>query len=52
MWQQPHENVLNELREAGRLELSRVLVDASHVRALKGRCPYGVRQTAEAAVAW
>ncbi|MEV0111230.1 IS5 family transposase [Nocardia sp. NPDC050799] len=35
VWQQLHEGVLNELRAAGRLELSRVLVDASHVRALK-----------------
>jgi transposase len=36
VWQQLHEAVLNELRAAGRLELSRVLVDASHIRALKG----------------
>ncbi|WP_440446563.1 IS5 family transposase [Nocardia amamiensis] len=36
VWQRLHEQVLNELRAAGRLELSNALVDSSHLRALKG----------------
>jgi transposase len=36
VWRQLHEVVLTELRAAGKLELSTALVDASHLRALKG----------------
>ena len=36
VWQQLHEQVLTELRAAGKLDLSTALVDASHLRALKG----------------
>ena len=36
VWQQLHEQVLVELRSAGKLDLSIALVDASHLRALKG----------------
>ncbi|WP_228838972.1 IS5 family transposase [Nocardia amamiensis] len=36
VWQRLHENLLTELRAAGKLELSAALVDASHLRALKG----------------
>ncbi len=47
VWQQLHELVLTELRAAGKLELSTALVDASHVRALKGGTMSGrVRSTA------
>ncbi|WP_216915938.1 IS5 family transposase [Nocardia noduli] len=35
VWQQLHEQVLVELRSAGKLDLSIALVDASHPRALK-----------------
>jgi transposase len=36
VWQQLHELVLAELRAAGRLDLSKAIVDSSHLRALKG----------------
>ncbi|WP_207230136.1 IS5 family transposase [Krasilnikovia cinnamomea] len=36
VWQRLHEVLLAELRAAGKLDLSRAVVDASHIRALKG----------------
>jgi transposase len=36
VWQRLHEVLLAELRAAGKLDLSRAVVDSSHVRALKG----------------
>ncbi len=36
VWQQLHEIILAELRAARRLDLSRAIVDSSHLRALKG----------------
>jgi hypothetical protein len=36
VWQRLHEILLAELRAAGKLDLSRAVVDSSHVRALKG----------------
>ena len=36
VWQRLHEVLLAELRAAGKLDLSRAIVDSSHVRALKG----------------
>jgi len=36
VWQQLHELLLAELRAAGRLDLSKAIVDSSHLRALKG----------------
>jgi transposase len=36
VWQRLHETLLAELRAAGLLELTDVLVDSSHLRALKG----------------
>ena len=36
VWQQLHEQLLAELRAAGRLDLTAALVDATHLRALKG----------------
>ncbi|WP_238783681.1 IS5 family transposase [Streptomyces monomycini] len=36
VWQRLHEVLLDELRAAGRLDLSRAVIDSSHVRALKG----------------
>ncbi len=44
VWQRLHEVLLAELRAAGKLDLSRAVVDSSHVRALKGGPkPAGVR---------
>ncbi len=44
VWQRLHEVLLAELRGAGKLDLSRAVVDSSHVRALKGGPrPAGVR---------
>jgi transposase len=46
VWQKLHEQILAELRAAGRLDLSAALVDASHLRALKGGCtPVPARST-------
>ncbi|MFI0263992.1 IS5 family transposase [Streptomyces sp. NPDC017056] len=36
VWQRLHEVLLDELRAADRLDLSRAVIDSSHVRALKG----------------
>ena len=36
VWQQLHEQILGELRAAGKLDLSAAIVDSSHVKALKG----------------
>ena len=36
VWQRLHEVLLAELRAAEKLDLSRAVVDSSHVRALKG----------------
>jgi transposase len=36
VWQRLHETLLAELRAADKLDLSRAIVDSSHVRALKG----------------
>jgi transposase len=47
VWQELHERLLAELRAAGRLDLTRVLVDSSHLRALKGgTTPAPARSTA------
>ncbi len=44
VWQRLHEVLLAELRAAGKLDMSRAVVDSSHVRALKGGPkPAGVR---------
>jgi transposase len=44
VWQRLHETLLAELRTADKLDLSRAIVDSSHVRALKGGPkPVGVR---------
>lgn len=39
VWQQLHEQILGELRAAGKLDLSSAIVDSSHVKALKGGMP-------------
>ena len=36
VWQRLHETLLAELRAADKLDLSRAVVDSSHIRALKG----------------
>ncbi len=36
VWQRLHEVLLDELRAADRLDLSRAVIDSSHVRAFKG----------------
>ena len=36
VWQRLHEVLLAELRAAGKLDMSRAVVDSSHIRALKG----------------
>jgi hypothetical protein len=36
VWQRLHEVLLAELRAADKLDMSRAIVDSSHVRALKG----------------
>ena len=36
VWQRLHEVLLAELRAAGKLDLSRAVVDSSHVRAIGG----------------
>ncbi|MFF4879625.1 IS5 family transposase [Micromonospora sp. NPDC000668] len=36
VWQQLHEVLLGKLRAAGQLDMSRAVIDGSHVRALKG----------------
>ncbi|KOT60038.1 transposase [Streptomyces rimosus subsp. rimosus] len=47
VWQRLHEVLLDELRAADRLDLSRAVIDSSHVRALKGGPkPGGARSTA------
>ncbi len=44
VWQRLHEILLAELRAADKLDMSRAVVDSSHVRALKGGPkPAGVR---------
>ena len=44
VWQRLHEVLLAELRAADKLDLSRAVVDSSHIRALKGGPkPVGVR---------
>lgn len=46
VWQRLHEVLLDELRAADRLDLSRAVIDSSHVRALKGGPkPGGARST-------
>lgn len=48
-WQRLHEVLLDELRATGRLDLSRAVIDSSHVRALKGGPkPGGARSAGEA----
>ena len=47
VWQRLHEVLLAELRAADKLDLSRAVVDSSHIRALKGGPkPAGARSTA------
>jgi len=47
VWQRLHEILLAELRTADKLDLSRAVVDSSHIRALKGGPkPAGARSTA------
>ncbi|GGS10289.1 hypothetical protein GCM10010169_63840 [Micromonospora fulviviridis] len=36
MWQRLHEVPLGKLRAAGQLDMSRAVIDGSHVRALRG----------------
>lgn len=36
VWQSLHELLLAELRAADRLDLSRAVIDSSHIRAMKG----------------
>lgn len=36
VWQRLHEVLLDDLRATGRLDLSRAVIDSSHIRALKG----------------
>ena len=44
VWQRLHQVLLDELRAADKLDLSRAVVDSSHLRALKGGPkPVGVR---------
>lgn len=44
VWQELHEVLLAELRRAGKLDLERAVIDASHLKALKGGPkPVGVR---------
>jgi transposase len=44
VWQRLHEVLLAELRATGKLDLTRAVVDSSHIRALKGGPkPAGVR---------
>ncbi|KOT98942.1 transposase [Streptomyces rimosus subsp. pseudoverticillatus] len=46
VWQRLHEVLLDELRAADRLDLSRAVIDSSHVRALRGGPkPGGARST-------
>ena len=49
VWDQLREQLLGELRAAGKLDLSAAIVDSSHLRALKGGTRWGpVRSTAAA----
>ncbi|KOX03647.1 transposase [Micromonospora sp. NRRL B-16802] len=48
VWQQLHEVLLGKLRAAGQLDMSRAVIDGSHVRALKGG-PKPVRARSTAA---
>lgn len=48
VWQQLHEVLLGRLRAAGQLDMSRAVIDGSHVRALKGG-PKPVRSRSTAA---
>ena len=44
VWQRLHQVLHDELRAADKLDLSRAVVDSSHIRALKGGPkPVGVR---------
>ncbi|SOR76538.1 Transposase [Streptomyces chartreusis NRRL 3882] len=46
VWQRLHEVLLAELRAADRLDMSRAVIDSSHIRALKGGPkPAGARST-------
>ncbi|GAB3120795.1 hypothetical protein GCM10027160_37400 [Streptomyces calidiresistens] len=46
VWQRLHEVLLAELRAADRLDMSRAVIDSSHIRALKGGPkPAGSRST-------
>jgi transposase len=48
VWQRLHEVLLAELRAADRLDMSRAVIDSSHIRALKGGPkPVGVRSTGD-----
>ena len=47
VWQQLHQTLLDELRAAGKLDLSAAIVDSSHLRAIKGGTrPARARSTA------
>ncbi len=48
VWQRLHEVLLGRLRAAGQLDMSRAVIDGSHVRALKGG-PKPVRARSTAA---
>ncbi len=46
VWQRLHEVLLDELRATERLDLSRAVIDSSHIRALEGGPkPDGARST-------
>lgn len=48
VWQCLHEVLLAELRAADRLDMSRAVIDSSHIRALKGGPkPVGARSTGD-----
>ena len=48
VWQRLHEVLLAELHTAGKLDMSRAVIDSSHVRALKGGPkPVGARSTGD-----
>jgi len=48
VWQQLHETLLAELRAAGLLDLSAMLVDSTHLRALKGGTTPGRARSTDA----
>ena len=51
VWQALHEQLLGELRAAGKLDLSAAIVDSSHVRALKAGTRSGRARSTVAATA-